>query len=864
MNIKKHLFKIATLSVAFTLGIGLATHANTAHEEVDATQYIGNYDSYTYSGNYYNNFDFAAAGGMNGALRTALTSWIKPKGFFTYSGSGTGTLSEELQEADQDPNNSNNMVIFYTRDSIGKAAAGSGTSMVWNREHVWCQSLSNGNWGESQGGTDLLHLRPDYASTNSSRSNTPYGDINKSNPKYYDPVQKKVVNDSSKMLFGYSNGTWFEPLDCVKGDVARIVMYIWTTYTGWSGYSALNITSVFQSYDTLLKWHTMDRPDALEGHRNDYVQSTKQKNRNPFVDHPELAWKIFNDANGLSTSVLNQCMAAYPANGGDPVNPTGISLNRTTATISVDTTTQLTATIQPNGATGTVTWSSDDTNVATVSNSGLVRGISEGTATITASVAGFSASCEVTVTDNGGGSSEEYTKVASYLFESVSSDSEYTSGSALLSRFNSSVQSGTGLSNIVTSITSVSKVYAGYGNYKQLGIKFGTSSSNGSFTASLDTEVSRVIVKTAGWETSDSITIGDAASQTPGVAYTAADPIKTLTFDITASSTITFAYAKRGFIQSIDFYSAGEAADNPRNHLNNAMQVSYLTADENSTGTGSSTESITFASLGLSNGEKYSDPFEIADGVTITFAGGAHDGKYYTTGSGIRTYSGGSIIIASTSTIFKIVFTWSGSSYKPTSDVANPTGYNYQTNTWTGSASSVTLTRPSASDHWRLQAVQVTYETQSITVNNVKMRFGAAIPVEDWYDIEASWDVDYYGVMFLKYDTLHNTHGYSSIEEAYEDGIRPRADVHTNEGDMPLPLDGLLIFTARINMTSELNYGVVYVAAPYMVIDGTHYFLEEMEYSVNSMAQEYLDNDLDSTLSNAALTKLATPTSQGD
>ena len=864
MNIKKHLFKIATLFATLTLGIGLVAHINTTYKEVDATQYIGDYSPYTYSGSFYDNFDFNATGGMNGALKTALTSWIKPKGFFTYSGSGTGTLSEELQEADQDPNNSNNMVIFYTRDSIGKAAAGSGTSMVWNREHVWCQSLSNGNWGESQGGTDLLHLRPDYASTNSSRSNTPYGDINKSNPKYYDPVQKKVVNDSSKMLFGYSNGTWFEPLDCVKGDVARIVMYIWTTYTGWSGYSPLNITTVFQSYDTLLKWHTMDKPDALEGHRNDYVQSTKQKNRNPFVDHPELAWKIFNDANGLSTSVLNQCMAAYPANGGDPVNPTGISLNRTTATISVDTTTQLTATIQPNGATGTVTWSSDDTNVATVSNSGLVTGISEGTATITASVAGFSASCEVTVTDNGGGSSEEYTKVASYIFESVSSDSEYTSGSALLSRFNSSVQSGTGLSNIVTSITGVSKVYAGYGNYKQLGIKFGTSSSSGSFTAGLDTEVSRVIVKTASWETSDSITIGDAASQTPGVAYTAANPIKTLTFDITASSTITFAYAKRGFIQSIDFYSAGEVADNPRNHLNNAMQVSYLTADETVAGTESAIGEITFSSLGLDNGTQYLSPFVIASGVTVTFSGGENDGKYYDTGSGIRTYGNGSFTVACGNGITQIELIFSGSNKPTANNVVDTGSYNSDTSIWTGSANSVTFTRPSGSGHWRLQKITVTYGGQSVTVDNVKMRFGAAIPVDDWYDIEASWDIDYYGVMFLKYDTLHNTHGYSSIEEAYEDGIRPRADVHTNEGDMPLPLDGLLIFTARINMTSELNYSVVYVAAPYLVIDGTHYFLEEMEYSVNSMAQEYLDNDLDSTLSNAALQKLATPVSQGD
>lgn len=858
MNIKKNLFKLAALSIAFALGIGLAARANSTYEEVDATQYVGDYSPYTYSGTFYNDFDFNATGGMNGSLRTALTTLIKPKGFFTYSGGGSGTLSEELQDADQDPNNSSNMVIFYTRDSIGKTAAGSGTSMVWNREHVWCQSLSNGNWGESQGGTDLLHLRPDYASTNSSRGNTPYGDLNKSNPKYYDPVQKKVVNDSSKMLFGYSNGTWFEPLDCVKGDVARIIMYVWTTYTGWSGYSALNIRSVFQSYDTLLKWHTMDKPDALEGHRNDYVQSTKQKNRNPFVDHPELAWKVFSDAEGLSQSVLNQCMAAYPANGGDPIDPTGISLNRTTATVSVNATTQLTATIQPNGATGTVTWSSNNTDVATVSNSGLVRGISEGTATITASVAGFSASCEVTVTDNGG-STDEYVKVASYLFEDTSTDEEYTSGNALLSRFNSSVQSGVGLSNIVTGITSASKVYAGYGSYLQLGIKLGTGSLNGSFTTSLNTEVSRVVVKTAGWGTSDSISVGDASSQTPGVAYTASNSVKTLTFDITSSSSVEFTFAKRGFIQSIDFYIVGQVADNPNQHLTSSSSTSFLAANETLTGTESAIGEITFSSLGLDNGVQYSQPFEIAEGVTVVFDGGENDGKYYDTGSGIRTYGGGSFTINCDNGITKIELRFSGS-YKPTtSDVVNVGNYNSDTNTWTGSADSVTFTRPSGSGHWRLQYIKVTYGGQSVSVDHVVMRFGASIPVSDWYDIEESWDIEDYGVMFMKKTTMQNNYQGKTIARAYlDDGLRPNADVHKGSGTTPLPVGDRLVFTARVNMTSEDNYGIVYVAAPYLVIDSEHYFLTEIEYSVNTMAKYYLSHS-GCNLSNAALRQLAGP-----
>ena len=123
------------------------------------------------------------------------------------------------------------------------------------------------------------------------------------------------------------------------------------------------------------------------------------------------------------------------------------------------------------------------------------------------------------------------------------------------------------------------------------------------------------------------------------------------------------------------------------------------------------TASITFSEKGLTNGEQYKDPFDLDDNTTITFAGGDNDGKYYTTGTGIRTYANGTITVECTNgTISEISFTWSGSN-KPTDDVATPAGYSTLTDKWTGSASSVTLTRPSGSGHWRLQTVTVTYET---------------------------------------------------------------------------------------------------------------------------------------------------------
>ena len=118
---------------------------------------------------------------------------------------------------------------------------------------------------------------------------------------------------------------------------------------------------------------------------------------------------------------------------------------------------------------------------------------------------------------------------------------------------------------------------------------------------------------------------------------------------------------------------------------------------------------ITFGELGLENGVQYSDPFDGGD-FTVTFAGGGNDGKYYTTGAGIRVYGGGTMTVAAKSgNITSITVTYAGDGYKPTDgEVVNVGTYNFETDTWTGEASSVVFTRPSGSGHWRVQSVTVT------------------------------------------------------------------------------------------------------------------------------------------------------------
>jgi len=81
---------------------------------------------------------------------------------------------------------------------------------------------------------------------------------------------------------------------------------------------------------------------------------------------------------------------------------TSIALNKTEATLEIGSQEQLTATVLPEEAVQTVTWTSSDPTVATVDGNGLVTAIAAGTATITATTTDgtdLTASCKVTVED---------------------------------------------------------------------------------------------------------------------------------------------------------------------------------------------------------------------------------------------------------------------------------------------------------------------------------------------------------------------------------------------------------------------------------------------------------------------------------
>ena len=133
---------------------------------------------------------------------------------------------------------------------------------------------------------------------------------------------------------------------------------------------------------------------------------------------------------------------------------------------------------------------------------------------------------------------------------------------------------------------------------------------------------------------------------------------------------------------------------------------------------------IEFGTLNLENSVQYTDPFDGGD-FTVTFAGGANDGKYYTTGSGIRVYGNGTMTIAAKSGIIsKIEVTYDGTNKPTDGTVVDGGSYDAETGVWTGSAATVVFTRPSGSGHWRVQKITVTVgeggEPQTPTFNGWK------------------------------------------------------------------------------------------------------------------------------------------------
>ena len=182
-----------------------------------------------------------------------------------------------------------------------------------NREHSFPKSWWGGNTGVPAY-VDLNHLYPSDAKANSAKSNYPLGIVDRTEKLKFD----NGVTTVGYPIMGQGGGCQyvFEPADEYKGDFARTYFYMVTCYQDFSWSYTYMVTN--GTYPTLngwsqrllLQWNQDDPVSQKELDRNDVVYSI-QNNRNPFIDHPELADYIWGDKVG------------QPFHGSSSDQPTG-------------------------------------------------------------------------------------------------------------------------------------------------------------------------------------------------------------------------------------------------------------------------------------------------------------------------------------------------------------------------------------------------------------------------------------------------------------------------------------------------------------------------------------------------------------
>lgn len=144
-----------------------------------------------------------------------------------------------------------------------------------NTEHTWPQSRFSGRYPTDLQKSDLHHLFPTDAEMNSIRGNYKFAEVDQPARQLKCPIAK----------FGRVEGKgqfYFEPPVNHKGNVARALFYFSIRY---------QIQIDADEEEFLRRWNRMDPVDVAEFERNEEIMKL-QGNRNPFVDHPQLADRI--------------------------------------------------------------------------------------------------------------------------------------------------------------------------------------------------------------------------------------------------------------------------------------------------------------------------------------------------------------------------------------------------------------------------------------------------------------------------------------------------------------------------------------------------------------------------------------------
>jgi len=287
---------------------------------------------------YYNDVDLTLTGI---ALKEALATKIIAThiNVLEYTSSGPDVW-DACRATDENISNTSQVVLIYgwedgsdqditndrTRDK-NLQDSGSGSSFVWNREHVFPKSLANPPLNTDIPGpaTDAHHLRAADRTRNSTRNNRRYG---------RGTGNSDFSSDTYAGNGGANTNAWY-PGDEWKGDAARMIMYMYVRYGNVCLPTVVGVGSKEftpdEMIDLFLQWNVEDPVSQIEMDRNTYHENTQnyaaQGNRNPFIDNPYLATRIWGgdsaeDIWGIYTSSDTEA----------PTTPENVTLSNITLT----------------------------------------------------------------------------------------------------------------------------------------------------------------------------------------------------------------------------------------------------------------------------------------------------------------------------------------------------------------------------------------------------------------------------------------------------------------------------------------------------------------------------------------------------
>ncbi len=264
---------------SFSFNISANHNQNTTEKGVIYIHVKENFNEFDIAISLVANFQFQGDyySGSANLYGKQLIDWLKTKTYTTTS----LTYKEARVEMWGAIDNVNGEVeCVYTGKKVVTDGIPDVNTTKFNTEHTWPQAYGAENEPQK---SDIFHIYPSYEIANSKRANLPF-DFVANTPSYSDGGSKLGNNKYGTLVF--------EPRDAHKGNVARSIFYFFVRYNNsLQGQTFLNK----QHEEALRQFMLIDPVDDAERKRCDEIEKL-QKNRNPFIDHPEFVNRIFSFA----------------------------------------------------------------------------------------------------------------------------------------------------------------------------------------------------------------------------------------------------------------------------------------------------------------------------------------------------------------------------------------------------------------------------------------------------------------------------------------------------------------------------------------------------------------------------------------